>query len=81
MATGESGRRYLIPRVAGTAALATVLVTGVAVGTASGATGRPRAAHAHVTASATAPGYRTALMRAAARKFRVPVGLLLGASR
>jgi hypothetical protein len=77
MATGESGCRYLIPRVAGTAALATALVTGMAVGTASGATGWPMAVPAHVTASATAPGYRMALMRAAAREFRVPVGLLL----
>src|SRR5580693_5449197 len=65
MATGESGRGYLIPRVAGTAALATALVTGAAVGVASGATGR---------------GYRMALMRAAAREFRVPVGLLLAIS-
>src|SRR5260370_3430 len=80
MATGESGRGYLVPRVAGTAALATALVTGIAVGTASGATGRPVAAHAHVTASATAPGYRMALMRAAAREFRVPAGLLLAVS-
>src|SRR6266700_3648776 len=80
MATGESGRGYLIPRVAGTAALATALVTGAAVGTASGATGRPMTARAHVTASATAPGYRMALMRAAAREFRVPVGLLLAIS-
>jgi N-acetylmuramoyl-L-alanine amidase len=80
MATGESGRRHLIPRVTGTAALATALVTGMAVGTASGATGRPMAAHAHVTASATTPGYRMALMRAAAREFRVPVGLLLAIS-
>ena len=80
MATGESGRGYLIPRVAGTAALATALVTGAAVGTASGATGRPMTAHAHGTTSATAPGYRMALMRAAAREFRVPVGLLLAIS-
>src|SRR5260370_33444062 len=80
MATGETGGGYLIPRVAGTAALATALVTGAAVGTASGAAGRPMTAHAHVTASATAPGYRMALMRAAAREFRVPGGLLLAIS-
>jgi N-acetylmuramoyl-L-alanine amidase-like protein len=80
MATGECGRRYLIPRVAGAAALATSLVTGMAVGTANGATGRPLTAGAHVTASATAPGYRMTLMRTAAREFRVPVGLLLAIS-
>ena len=76
MATGESGRRYLILRVAGTATLATSLVTGMAVGTANGATGRPTMSRAH----ATAAGHRMALMRAAAREFRVPAGLLLAIS-
>lgn len=79
MATGESGRGYLILRAAGTAALATSLVTGVAVGTASGATGWPMMSRAHA-ATATTPGHRMALMQAAAREFRVPAGLLLAIS-
>ena len=80
MATGKSGRRPRILRVAGTATLATSLVTGMAAGTASGATGWPMMSRAHATATATAPGHRMALMRAAAREFRVPVGLLLAIS-
>ena len=60
MATGKSGRRPRILRVAGTATLATSLVTGMAAGTASGATGWPMMSRAHATATATAPGHRMA---------------------
>src|SRR5215831_2989550 len=79
MAPGKSGRRYRSLRVAGAATLATSLVTGMVAGTASGATGWPMMSRAHA-ATATTPGHRMALMRAAAREFRVPVGLLLAIS-
>src|SRR5215470_4550790 len=80
MAPAKSERRYRSLRLAGAATLATSLVTGMAAGTASGAIGWPMMSRAYATATATTPGHRMALMRAAAREFRVPVGLLLAIS-
>ncbi len=76
----ESRGRHRIARAAGVAVLATSLVTGVAVSLGGGGAGLAVTAYSGAHASAAAPGRRMALMRAAAREFGVPVGLLLAIS-
>ncbi len=78
----EDSRRHLVPGIAGVAALTALIVTGMAAGTGGNRSGLMMAAssQSQMRVGAPASGRRMALMRAAAREFGTPIGLLLAIS-
>jgi len=76
----DNGRKRRVRAAVRATALVASLVTAVVVSLGSGGAGLAAALSSHARPDAAASARRMALMQAAAREFRVPVGLLLAIS-